>query len=151
MKINKKGFTLIELLAVIAILAILVVIAVPAVLNLFTGAQEDSFITQAKSLYKSAENQYLSNQLNPSGKTTFCSTGTDGYSTSTTELLDLTGTKTIKYKIVFNSSTNQMTAFTMTDGKRSINLSGTFDINSISKNNAGYRDSPPLTTVPSCP
>ena len=52
---NKKGFTLVELLAVIAILAILVIIALPNVINMYTKAQKEAFLTETKKIYSEAE------------------------------------------------------------------------------------------------
>ena len=56
---NKKGFTLVELLAVIAILAILVIIAMPNVLDMFNKAKEDAFMTEAQSLFKSVQQDFV--------------------------------------------------------------------------------------------
>jgi prepilin-type N-terminal cleavage/methylation domain-containing protein len=55
----KKGFTLVELLAVIAILAILIIIALPNILEMFNNAKKDSFVTEARSIYKSAQQKYI--------------------------------------------------------------------------------------------
>ena len=49
---KNKGFTLVELLAVIAILALLVIIALPNVLKMFNQAKKDTFLTEAKNIYK---------------------------------------------------------------------------------------------------
>ncbi len=57
---NKKGFTLVELLAVIAILALLVIIALPNVLSMFNNAKKNSFLTEAKTIYKESTNKYIS-------------------------------------------------------------------------------------------
>ena len=59
----KKGFTLIELLAVIIILAILMVVAVPNVLSTLNDAKEKTFITQAQSIWKSAEQTFIVHSL----------------------------------------------------------------------------------------
>ena len=59
----KKGFTLIELLAVIIILAILMVVAVPNILSSLNDAKLTTFTTQAQSIWKSAEQQYLKDSL----------------------------------------------------------------------------------------
>lgn len=56
---NNKGFTLVELLAVIAILAILVIIALPNVLKLYNNAKKNIFLTEAKNIYKSSANKYV--------------------------------------------------------------------------------------------
>ena len=59
----KKGFTLIELLAVIIILAILMVIAVPNVLSTLNDAKQKTFVTQAQSIWKSAEQTFIVHSL----------------------------------------------------------------------------------------
>ncbi len=60
---NKRGFTLVELLAVIAILAILVVIALPNVLSMFNQAKKDTFLTEAKNIYKEISKKYISENM----------------------------------------------------------------------------------------
>ena len=60
---DKKGFTLMELLAVIAILGVLVVIVMINVLRIYRNAKEDAFITQVQSIYKAAEERYMSDSL----------------------------------------------------------------------------------------
>ena len=60
---NKKGFTLVELLAVIAILAILVIIALPNVLKMFNDSKKNTFLTEAKTIYKEAANKYISESM----------------------------------------------------------------------------------------
>lgn len=60
---NKKGFTLVELLAVIAILAILVIIALPNVLNMFNQAKKDTFLTEAKTIYKEVTKKYITENM----------------------------------------------------------------------------------------
>ncbi len=57
---NKKGFTLVELLAVIAILAILVIIALPNVMKMYNDARQGTFDSEAKSIYKIAQQTFLS-------------------------------------------------------------------------------------------
>ncbi len=61
---NKNGFTLVELLAVIAILALLVIIALPNVLKMFNDAKKNSFLTEAKIIYKESTNKYISELMN---------------------------------------------------------------------------------------
>lgn len=58
---KKKGFTLVELLAVIAILAILVIIALPNILNLFNEAKQNTFITEVRTVYKTAQQKFVTN------------------------------------------------------------------------------------------
>ena len=106
--LNKKGFTLIELLAVIAILAILIVLAVPNILNIFNDSKERAFLTQAQSIYKTAETQYVSAQLSPTPVTAFCNAA-DGSTT-----LDLEAPSNVKYSIVFTNG--KISSFKVTDG-----------------------------------
>ncbi len=124
MKINKKGFTLIELLAVIAILAILIVIAVPAVLDLFTSSKENAFVTQAQSLFKAAEQQIISNQIDPTNDTPltqFCYVYTDA---STSEIgsdtVSLEGTKKISYNILVSGG--KITYFAVSNKDYSVTI-----------------------------
>ena len=60
---NKKGFTLVELLAVIAILAILVIIALPNVLNMYTKAKKETFLTETKGIAKDVFSKYMSENM----------------------------------------------------------------------------------------
>ena len=60
---KNKGFTLVELLAVIAILAILVIIALPNVLKMFNQAKKDTFLTEAKTVYKEISKKYISETM----------------------------------------------------------------------------------------
>ncbi len=60
---NNKGFTLVELLAVIAILAILVIITLPNVVSLFNEAKKDAFLTECKQIFKTAQNQWMSDSM----------------------------------------------------------------------------------------
>ena len=121
MRINKKGFTLIELLAVIAILAILVVIAVPNVLNLFNDSKKNAFVTQAQSIYKTAETQYVSKQLSNVAVSKFANVGTGA-----TEL-ELEAADTLKYCIKFTNGA--ISSFSISDGTYSMAIT---DIDSIS-------------------
>ena len=60
---KNKGFTLVELLAVIAILALLVIIALPNVLKMFNQAKKDTFLTEAKNIYKEISKKYISETM----------------------------------------------------------------------------------------
>ena len=60
---KNKGFTLVELLAVIAILALLVIIALPNVLKMFNQAKKDTFLTEAKTVYKEISKKYISETM----------------------------------------------------------------------------------------
>ena len=111
---KKKGFTLVELIAVIAILSILLVMALPQVLELFNESRESAFVTQAQSIYRAAEEQYVSDQLLPNEgttATTYCkdSLEEDGpLSISNDDIL---------YNIVFNTD-GQITSIAVADGSK---------------------------------
>ncbi len=86
---KKKGFTLVELLAVIAILAILVIMALPAVLNMFTQARIDTFQNEVRTVYRTAQQNYLLN----GGAEIIRGTG------SGCTKLDMTGNANLQYYI----------------------------------------------------
>ena len=88
---NNKGFTLVELLAVIAILAILVIIALPNVINMYTKAQKEAFLTETKKIYSEAKKKYISSSI--SGNTNTIINSEDD------SKLDMTGEK-LKYCIL---------------------------------------------------
>ncbi len=92
---NKKGFTLVELLAVIAILAILVIIALPNVIKLYNNAKKNTFLTEARTIYKEAKNKYIYENMN-GNKLNYISSNTK-------TALDLSGNNDIEYKIRLNS------------------------------------------------
>lgn len=56
---KKSGFSLVELLAVIAIMAILVLIAMPNVMEMYNQAKKQSFLNEAKVLFKEAVVVYV--------------------------------------------------------------------------------------------
>lgn len=56
---KKEGFSLVELLAVIAIMAILVLIAMPNVMEMYNQAKKQSFLNEAKVLFKEAVVVYV--------------------------------------------------------------------------------------------
>lgn len=60
---NKKGFTLVELLAVIAILAVIGVVAVPNILSLFTSGKKETFLIEAKTIYREAIKKFTAESL----------------------------------------------------------------------------------------
>ena len=96
---KKNGFTLVELLAVIAILAILVIMALPAVLNMFTKARVDTFENEVKTVFRTAQQNYL---LNGGSAITY---GNKPASSSVTcRALDMTGNASLKYYIDINGS-----------------------------------------------
>ena len=115
---NKSGFTLVELLAVIAILAILVIIALPNVINMYNSAKKQTFLTEARTIYKEAQKKYVSESILGNNVNTISSNGNK---------LDLTGNK-IDYDIKLDSAGN-ITDFKAYDGTYCI--SGKF--NDISK------------------
>lgn len=118
LKNKKKGFTLIELLAVIAILAILVIIAVPTILQLFQEAKKNTFVTQAQSIFKAAENTFMKDQIiGGGGSVTYCY---DGPTTANDNPLELTGSSSVYYLVIFNS--NGMTEFKVKDSTWGINI-----------------------------
>ena len=108
---NKKGFTLVELLAVIAILAILVLVAVPNVLGMFNKAKKDTFLTEAKNIFKESASKYISDNMHNSNEgNIYCKSETDSKNPLDMDIgdtyyyieKDSTG-KTIKF-VVWNSS-----------------------------------------------
>ena len=108
---DKKGFTLIELLAVIAILAILVIIALPNVINMYNNARKNSFLTEAKSVFKESANKYMSGSLGEANSSThiYCRSNTDSLNP-----LDLSGRK-INYYIRTDRSGNANTVVVWDD------------------------------------
>ncbi|NLC48258.1 MAG: prepilin-type N-terminal cleavage/methylation domain-containing protein [Tenericutes bacterium] len=94
---KKNAFTLVELLAVIAILAILIIIALPNILKMFNNAKKNSFVTEARSIYKTAQQRFISD-----GGTGFCYSNfnavIDG---SQCTSLDMSGRKNVNYLILF--------------------------------------------------
>ena len=107
---KRKGFTLVELLAVIAILAILVIIALPNVMGMFNTAKENSFRTEIKEVFKTAEQQWIQDSMYNTGEQTYrrCS-GCSGKS------LSLSGRTELEYYIKFNKS-GEVVEFKATDG-----------------------------------
>ena len=108
---NRKGFTLVELLAVIAILALLVLVAVPNVLGMFNKAKKDTFLTEAKSIFKESASKYISDNMHNSNEgNIYCKSETDSKNPLDMDIGDTyyyiekdnTG-KTIKF-VVWNSS-----------------------------------------------
>ena len=117
---NKGGFTLVELLAVIAILAILVIIALPNVINMYNNARKNSFLTEAKSVFKESVNKYMSGSLGEANSSThiYCRSNTDSLNP-----LDLSGRK-INYYIKTDSSGN-VNAIVIWDEDRYVAKKGT--------------------------
>ena len=108
----KKGFTLVELLAVIAILAILVIIALPNVMGMFNTAKQNSFNTEVKEVYKTAQQAWIMKNMTESASYVeyirvngkyYVWTGR-GFIETTTQVLDLTGRDNLDFDIVFDSA-----------------------------------------------
>ncbi len=116
---KKKGFTLVELLAVIAILAILVIIALPNVMSLFNEAKKNSFANELKEIYKTAQNQWMTDSMIntsdqyysrvASGTTLKC----DG--TNDDKTLQLSGRTQLHYGIKVNKA-GKVVSYAATDG-----------------------------------
>ncbi len=122
---KKKGFTLVELLAVIAILAILVIIALPNIINMYNNARKNSFLTEAKSIFKESTNKYMSENLGGTNGSThiYCRSNTDSLNP-----LDLSGRK-VNYYIRTDGSGNANTIVVWDDtryvAKKGTKLEGT--------------------------
>lgn len=122
---KKKGFTLVELLAVIAILAILVIIALPNIINMYNNARKNSFLTEAKSIFKESTNKYMSESLGGTNGSThiYCRSNTDSLNP-----LDLSGRK-VNYYIRTDGSGNANTIVVWDDtryvAKKGTKLEGT--------------------------
>jgi prepilin-type N-terminal cleavage/methylation domain-containing protein len=91
---KKQGFTLVELLAVIAILAILIIIALPNILEMFNKAKRDSFVTEARSVYKTAQQKYVAD-----GAQAECYSNDDDYC----EDLQMSGRSNLYYIVEFST------------------------------------------------
>lgn len=116
---KKKGFTLVELLAVIAILAILVIIALPAVLTMFNKAKVDTFVNEARTLYRTAESQYMADSINgevPSKYSYPCSD-------STCKSLEMSNAGFSSYEIIFTDG--KVTKFDAVGRQFNIQATGT--------------------------
>ena len=98
--LNKKGFTLVELLAVIAILAILMLLVTPNILNMFTEGRKDAFVTQVQSVWRAAEQQYMTKAFSGNSQTAF--TNLD----SSTDNDISFGSTDIKYYVSFDTNGN---------------------------------------------
>lgn len=133
---KKKGFTLVELLAVIAILAILVIIALPNVLQLFNEAKQNTFITEVRTVYKTAQQKFVTNG---GAAATFT---TDNGGTT----LDLDG-KSLTYSITFDS-TGSCDGFWVSDGVYMyVNNTAGLKIEDIEIPDAGLADTECETTA----
>ena len=111
---DRNGFTLVELLAVIAILAILVIIALPNVINMYNKAQKQTFLTEARNVYREAERKFLANSI--SGK------NTKVFNSEDSTKLDMNGKK-LQYCVVLNNS-GKVTDMKVSNGKWVASLNG---------------------------
>ncbi len=110
----KKGFTLIELLAVIIILAILMIIAVPNILSTLATARSSAFITQAQSIYKAAEKQYMIDSMSE--------TAASCYDTSNLDLSSISSTVSFNVNIGNNGT---VSSIAVTDSSQNLKATGT--------------------------
>ncbi len=109
---KKKGFTLVELLAVIAILAILVIIALPNVMGMFNTAKQNSFNTEVKEIYKTAQQAWIMKNMSGAASNVTYKRVNGTY---TGDSLDLTGRTQLDFKIVFDSA-GKVTEYRASDG-----------------------------------
>ena len=141
---NKKGFTLVELLAVIAILAILVIIALPNVLNMYTKAQKEAFLTETEKIYSEAEKKYISSSISGNANTIINS--------EDDSKLDMTGEK-LQYCIILNNN-GKVKSMKVSNGKWVASLDNDkkvedLTINDLEEGNLdGYRCSANTPNVP---
>ena len=107
---KRKGFTLVELLAVIAILAILVIIALPNIMEMFNTAKENSFKTEVKEIFKTAQQTWMQDSMYNTGNQVYsrCEDGCDNG-------LDLSGRTDLDYCIKLDKS-GKVTEYYATDG-----------------------------------
>ncbi len=115
---DKKGFTLVELLAVIAILAILVIIALPNVMGMFNEAKENSFMTEIKQIYKTAQQTWMMDSMFSTNEMTY--SRCNGCSSKS---LDLSGRTELEYYIKISQS-GSVVEFYATDGTYQYSYSG---------------------------
>ena len=126
---KKQGFTLVELLAVIAILAILVIIALPNVLKMFNDAKNNSFLTEAKTVYGEAGKKYISDSItSPSNNEhIYCKSKTDSLNP-----LSLSG-RGINYYIKTDSNGNVNTIVVWDDTRYVAKKDSKIDVTSLTE------------------
>ena len=107
---TKKGFTLVELLAVVAILAVIVIIALPNVMGMFNKSKENTFTTELKNIYRTAESQWISESMFNTEEKVYsrCKSGCNN-------LLKLSGREELEYYIKLDK-TGKVVEFYATDG-----------------------------------
>lgn len=115
---NNKGFTLVELLAVIAILSLLVILALPNVMSMFKEAKKNSFLTECKQIYKTAQNKWMNDSLFKTSEQTY-----KRCETCSGKTLDLSGRKEIDFYITLNKA-GKVTRFFATDGTYQYSYNG---------------------------
>ncbi len=122
---KKKGFTLVELLAVIAILAILVIIALPNIMGIFNNAKKSSFLTEAKRIYRGAEQAYVKDAFSSSGSKIYakCKNGCSNE-------LDMDVRDDLEYYIEINSS-GKIVKYYIKDNSYQFKYDGEMTINDI--------------------
>ena len=112
----KKGFTLIELLAVIIILAILMVVAVPNVLSTLNDAKKKTFVTQAQSIWKAAEQKFIIDSLTGAQKACY----------DLSNPLDLGSvSSSISYVVEVDEQTGKVTSIQVKDTTQNFYADGT--------------------------
>ena len=107
---NKKGFTLVELLAVVAILSLLVIIALPNIVSMFNEAKENSFLTECKQIYKTAQQEWMKDSMFETNDQVYTRC-----KTCTGKTLSLSGRKEIDFYVKVNKAGN-IVKFYVTDG-----------------------------------
>ncbi len=136
---KKKGFTLVELLAVIAILAILVIIALPNVMSLFNEAKKNSFSNELKEIYKTAQNQWMTDSMINTRELYYSRTGDttlkcDGSTNNGT--LQLSGRQQLQFGITVDKA-GDVIDFVATDGTYMYQFQGTSGSNVLKIENIG--------------
>ena len=108
---KKKGFTLVELLAVIAILAMLVLIVLPNIMGMFNTAKKNSFTTEVKEIFKTAEQAWMNDNLDNTNETVYSNV----HNGQCGKILSLTGRTILEYYIKINKA-GKIVQFYATDG-----------------------------------
>ena len=88
---KKRGFTLVELLAVIAILAILVIVAMPNVIDMFSDAKANTFVTEVQKYMDTAKTSFVRDAFSNPAETIYYSS--EDVSGLDTKKLDMDGNK----------------------------------------------------------
>ena len=126
---KKKGFTLVELLAVIAILAILVIIALPNIMSLFNEAKKNSFSNELKELYKTAQNQWMTDSMVNTAQLYYSRAGSSALQcdgSHDNRSLQLSGRTQLEYGITVDKS-GDVIEFVASDGTYMYQFHGASD------------------------